>query len=253
MKHKHKLDNTRREFLGKSAVAVTVLTVAPGLILRQIAIAKPNDQAVTEQQRWGLLIDTAKCTTDCTACVNACQLEHGLKNHKRKTSEPHPQDSMWIRKVQLRDNSTGKETVLPIMCQHCENPPCVDVCPTGASFKRQDSIVLVDKHICIGCRYCMMSCPYKARSFVHEKLTEQEPHSPRGKGTVEACTLCVHRIDEGRSPACVESCQASGKGGMLFGDLKDPNSTIRKQLKEVASQQIRSDMGLNPGVRYRGL
>jgi tetrathionate reductase subunit B len=79
------------------------------------------------------------------------------------------------------------------MCQHCEIPPCVDVCPTGASFKRADGIVLVDKHICIGCRYCMMACPYKARSFIHEDLQDQLPHAPRGKGTVESCTLCVHR------------------------------------------------------------
>ena len=76
-----------------------------------------------------------------------------------------------------------------MMCQHCEQPPCVDVCPTGASFKRADGIVLVDKHICIGCRYCMMACPYKARSFVHEALDDQMPDAPRGKGTVESCTL----------------------------------------------------------------
>ena len=102
----------------------------------------------------------------------------------------------------------------------------MDVCPTGASFKRADGIVLVDKHICIGCRYCMMACPYKARSFVHEDTTDQKPYAPRGKGTVESCTLCVHRVDAGRIPACVEACSKDGNMAMVFGDLKDPYSCL---------------------------
>ena len=140
-----------------------------------------------------------------------------------------------------------------MLCQHCEHPPCVDVCPTGASFKREDGIVLVDKHICIGCRYCMMACPYKARSFVHEKLQDQMPYSPRGKGTVESCTFCVHRVDEGMTPACVEACSAEDHNAMTFGDMNDPDSDISQQLKQHSSRQIRADLELNTGVRYRGL
>jgi len=140
-----------------------------------------------------------------------------------------------------------------MLCQHCENPPCVDVCPTGASFKRADGIVLVDKHTCIGCRYCMMACPYKARSFVHETLVDQKPNAPRGKGTVESCTFCVHRIDSDRIPACVEACSDTGGGALLFGDLNDPDSEIAKRVARYASQQIRADLGLNPGIRYRNL
>jgi molybdopterin-containing oxidoreductase family iron-sulfur binding subunit len=126
----------------------------------------------------------------------------------------------------------------------------VDVCPTQASFKRADGIVLVDRHLCIGCRYCMMACPYKARSFVHETLEDQNPDVPRGKGTVEACSLCVHRVDKGQIPACAEACQ---KKAILFGDLNDANSEIHKKLRTVASDQIRADLQLNPGVRYQGL
>ena len=129
----------------------------------------------------------------------------------------------------------------------------MDVCPTGASFKRADGIVLVDKHTCIGCRYCMMACPYKARSFIHESLEDQKPHAPRGKGTVESCTLCVHRVDAGGQPACVEACSDTGGGAMLFGDLKDPNSEISQRVAKYATQQIRADLGLDPGVRYRNL
>ena len=144
-------------------------------------------------------------------------------------------------------------TTLPLMCQHCETPPCVDVCPTGASFRRADGIVLVDKHICIGCRYCMMACPYKARSFIHEDLKDQKPWAPRGKGTVESCTLCVHRVDEGGIPACVEACDAENHNAMLFGDLYNENSKISQQLEQHGGKQIRADLGLNTGVRYRGI
>jgi molybdopterin-containing oxidoreductase family iron-sulfur binding subunit len=136
------------------------------------------------------------------------------------------------------------------MCQHCEFPPCADVCPTGASFRRADGVVLVDKHICIGCRYCMMACPYKARSFCHEDTTDQVTHNPRGKGCVESCNLCAHRVDTGGTPACVEACPS---GAMTFGDLNDPTSAIAKKLKEVSSSAIRADLGTNPGVRYTGL
>jgi molybdopterin-containing oxidoreductase family iron-sulfur binding subunit len=128
------------------------------------------------------------------------------------------------------------------------------VCPTGASFKRADGIVLVDKHSCIGCRYCVMACPYKARSFVHENLEDQRPEVPRGKGTVEGCTLCVHKIDRGDGiTACAEACKAAGHEAILFGDLNDPQSTISQRLREIPSVQLRSDLRLNTGVRYSGV
>ncbi len=237
----------RREFLKTTAV-VAGMTVAPGVLLYGVSQAHQAEGAVTSDKRWGMLIDTSKCANGCDACVNACTKEHGLTEKVRDEVKPR-----WIRKVGLRDKQTGKEYSLPVMCQHCENPPCVDVCPTGASFKRADGIVLVDRHICIGCRYCMMACPYKARSFVHETLENQKPHTPRGKGTVEACTLCVYRVDKGHKPACVEACEGTGHKAMLFGDMKDPNSEIHKLLKEVNSMVLRPDMRLNPGIRYQGL
>ncbi|MCP4041651.1 MAG: 4Fe-4S dicluster domain-containing protein, partial [Gammaproteobacteria bacterium] len=173
-----KLDQARRRFLG-GAMAAAAVTAVPGLTLITEAGARSPDEAVTDKVRWGMLVDANKCAEDCDACVRACGKEHGLKGHNRPRS-----DAQWIRKVRLEDRQTSKVTSLPVMCQHCESPPCVDVCPTGASFRRVDGIVLVDRHICIGCRFCMMSCPYKARSFVHEELTDQVPETPRGKGTV---------------------------------------------------------------------
>ena len=161
-----------------------------------------------------------------------------------------PTDSQWIRKVELKDMRSGRTLALPMMCQHCAEPPCVDVCPTGASFKRADGIVLVDKHLCIGCRYCMMACPYKARSFVHEPLHDQKPDVPRGKGTVESCTMCVQRVDNGKIPACAEACPNKS---ILFGNLNDPESEIAKKIRTVASTQIRADLGLDTGLRYQGI
>lgn len=238
----------RRDFLKTTAV-VTGITVAPGVLLYGVSQAhQVAHESVTSDVRWGMLIDTTQCVDGCDTCVNACTTEHGLTEQVRADAKP-----VWIRKVGLRDKQTGKEHALPVMCQHCEHPPCVDVCPTGASFKRADGIVLVDKHICIGCRYCMMACPYKARSFVHESLENQKPHTPRGKGTVESCTFCVYRIDKGKKPACVEACDKAGHKAMLFGDMNDPNSDISKKLKTVSSTALRPDMRLNPGVRYQGL
>ena len=123
-------------------------------------------------------------------------------------------------------------------------------------FKRADGIVLVNKHTCIGCRYCMMACPYKARSFIHEVLKDQLPVAPRGKGTVESCTLCVHRVDrDGASavPACAEAVNRDGRKAIWFGDLNDPDSEISQALREFGATRLRADMGLNPGVGYRGL
>jgi molybdopterin-containing oxidoreductase family iron-sulfur binding subunit len=101
----------------------------------------------------------------------------------------------------------------------------------------------------------MMACPYSARAFVHEPLTDQKAHAPRGKGCVESCTLCVHRVDAGRQPACVEACAAEADegGAILFGDLNDPNSEIARKVAKYASTQVRSDLGTNPGVHYTNL
>jgi len=243
---------SRRKFLAAGVVSTAGVSIASGVSLLSIAQAKPADQSVTDKQRWGMLIDTNKCAKGCTSCVDACNHENGLDRGDEQHSRPD-QKAHWIRKVELKDKATNHTVSLPLMCQHCENPPCVDVCPTGASFKRKDGVVLVDKHICIGCRYCMMACPYKARSFIHEELNNQLDYAPRGKGTVESCTLCVHRVDTGGTPACVEACNTAGHKAMHFGDLKDSNSDVSKQLKMHSSTAIRADLNLNPGVRYRGI
>jgi Fe-S-cluster-containing dehydrogenase component len=172
------------------------------------------------------------------------------RRRRAKVAEPARD---WIRKVKLQDNVSGYVTNLPLMCQHCENPPCVDVCPTGASFKRADGIVMVDRHTCIGCRYCMMACPYKARSFIHEQVEQKLTRAPRGKGCVESCNLCAHRLDDGETTtACAEACAAEGHNAIMFGDLNDPTARCARRWRAAKPADPRGP-GLNTGVRYAGI
>ncbi len=251
---KQQPDMKRREFLSNTVVAAGAVTVAPGVLLTTTE-AKADGKGVSSNTRWGMLIDTNKCADGCTSCVSACDKENGIDLVKKPEGHDdamwEQQRPQWIRKVKLRDTQSSVVSNLPLMCQHCEHPPCVDVCPTGASFKRADGIVMVDRHICIGCRYCMMACPYKARSFIHADVAEQVVNSPRGKGCVESCNLCAHRLDAGQgNTACAEACAKDGHNAIVFGDLKDPNSAVSKALKSQPSRQLREDLMLNTGVRY---
>jgi [DsrC]-trisulfide reductase subunit O len=239
---------SRRSFL-KSAAGAGMTMLAPGVFLMTVApaaLARQAGEPADSKVRWGLLVDLNKCPPGCDVCVSACAGENGLNR-----SDAH--ESQWIRKVRVGDPRTDVRREVPVMCQHCAKPVCVDVCPTGASFKRADGIVLVDRHICIGCRYCMMACPYKARSFVHEPVEHQRPDVPRGNGTAEACSLCVQRIDAGRIPACVEACAARAGGALMFGDLNDRSSAIAKAVEAHGGATIRADLGLDPAVHYLNL
>ena len=246
----NQVDAYRRRFMGAitgTVAAAAAVTLAPGVFLREVhaadVTARPVDQPADAKIRWGMLIDTRRLTDGGASMVEACKQEHGWGDDPKARPD---QQAQWIRTVKVTDKLTKNSFTLPVMCQHCETAPCVDVCPTGASMKRADGIVQVNKHTCIGCRYCMMACPYKARSFVHEPLTDQRPHSPRGMGTVESCNMCVHRVDKGQIPACAEAAPQA----VIFGDLNDPESRISRAMKALGGEQIRSDLGLNTGVRY---
>lgn len=240
------IDTAKRAFM-KAGAAAAVVTVAPGVALYSIGAQAATGPA-SSAKRWGMLIDANADEGVWDIAVEACKAEQGWGGGNNPATDPQ-----WIRKVSIKDPKTGATASLPVMCQHCEKPPCVDVCPTGASMKRADGIVLVDKHICIGCRYCMMACPYSCRSFVHEPTSGQRQHMPRGKGTVESCTMCVHRVDKGQNPACVDAVNKSGSNAMMFGDLNDPNSDISRAVAKFVTQRIRTDLGVEPAVHYRGI
>jgi molybdopterin-containing oxidoreductase family iron-sulfur binding subunit len=224
-------DMKRREFIGKTILAGGAITVASGVLLT-LANANQAGKGASSETRWGMLIDTNKCADDCTACVDSCNKENGMDLLTKPDGQSDEmwaqQKPQWIRKVKLKDKQTGEVSNLPLMCQHCEHPPCVDVC-----------------------RYCMMACPYKARSFIHQDIEHQSVNAPRGKGCVESCNLCVNRIDAGTgNTACSEACAADGHNAIVFGDLNDPDSAVAKALQEKSSRQIRADLELNTGVRY---
>mgnify|MGYP001583200929 FL=1 len=239
----------RRNFIVKSVTALTVTFVLPTLFSSKSYATKPLADKVTNNKSWGIHIDAAKCAEGCTSCIDACNEENGLTGFGRPKT-----DSQWIRKVKIKAKTTEKITTMPLMCQHCENPPCCDVCPTGASFKRVDGIVMVNQHTCIGCRYCMMACPFKARSFVHETLTDQNTNAPRGKGCVESCNLCVNKIDHGsETTACEDACNKEGHNAITFGDLKNQLSKVSLVIDKNNPRRLRNDLNLEQKVFYSNI
>jgi molybdopterin-containing oxidoreductase family iron-sulfur binding subunit len=145
-----------------------------------------------------------------------------------------------------------KDPLLPVLCNHCDNPPCVRVCPTQATFKRADGIVVMDYHRCIGCRFCMAACPYGARSMNYRDprpfIAEINPDFPtRCKGVVEKCNFCEERLAKGQLPACVEACKEKA---LIFGDMDDPRSAPRRLLKDWFSIRRRPELGTDPQIYY---
>ena len=158
-----------------------------------------------------------------------------------------PEHSHYKRNDRLHD--------MPILtlCNHCDNPPCVRACPTKATFKNEDGVVLMDFHRCIGCRFCMAACPYGARSFNWRDprpfIKHENPEFPtRMRGVVEKCNLCAERLAIGKIPACVEA--TGNTKAMIFGDLNDPNSEISRVLRSQFTIQRKPALGTNPSVFY---
>jgi Fe-S-cluster-containing dehydrogenase component len=222
-----------------------------------LCAARKLSAAVSTGIRWGVAIDVAKCAEErgCTKCIDACHTAHNVP------SIPDPRHEVkWIWKEPLDDAlreqtdqyaQNGKTPVM-VFCNHCDNPPCVRVCPTQATWKREDGIVEMDWHRCIGCRYCVAACPYGSRSFnwvdPRPYIHHQNPDFPtRTRGVVEKCTLCSERIAVGRPPACVEACPEKA---IVFGNLADANSEIRQLLRARNHSRRRPELGTNPNVFY---
>ncbi|MDK2955666.1 MAG: hypothetical protein PWQ57_1162 [Desulfovibrionales bacterium] len=208
-------------------------------------------------KRWAMVVDTRKLKTaeDIQPLVDACHSVHNVPDI------PTKQDIKWIwsdtyeHGFPTTENNHLSEDVehraFALLCNHCENPPCVRVCPTQATFQRPDGIVMMDFHRCIGCRYCMAGCPFGARSFNFQDprpfIKKENPEFPtRMRGVVEKCTFCSERLDNGQMPACVEA----SKGAVLFGDLTDKDSEVRKALRENFTIRRKPSLGTEPGVYY---
>lgn len=244
----------RREFL--EAGGGILLVAGSSAAAVRMLMAKRTDPGGTGRGRpghkWGMVIDVNRCKSDCRACLDACKQENNISQPGDKRWDVH-----WIRKVTLRDkhdeNAVEKPVVL--LCNHCDDPPCAQVCPVQATFKRHDGIVLVDYHRCIGCRYCVIACPYNARYFNFKEAEEwsNEGYPRRSHGVAEACNLCAPRLESGRMPACVDACHQVGADAISVGDTEDPESDISQLIARTAAKGIREDLGTKPRVRYIGL
>jgi molybdopterin-containing oxidoreductase family iron-sulfur binding subunit len=244
----------RRDFLktaGGTLVAGTSCAYAFRLLTAATAIDPGSDPQMS-LRKWGMVIDLTKCQKGCTACVDACREENNVAHHGDDRWDIH-----WIRKVTVQGETgttTSKKEVL-LLCNHCDKPPCGQVCPVQATYKRDDGIVIVDHHRCIGCRYCVVACPYNARQFNFRDNEEwfNEDHPKRSHGVAESCTLCAHRLDEGKTPACVAACAAKGTKALSVGNLNDPDSEVSRLIQSHAVKRLRPDLGTEPKVHYIGL
>ena len=203
--------------------------------------------------RLGMVIDLKRCI-GCHACTIACKAENAT-----------PPGVFWSRVLEREEGKypTARRVFFPVLCNHCADPPCQKVCPTGATSKRADGIVLVDYNKCIGCRACMTACPYQARFFLKEikgyyagvGTTPKDymtPYEKVGyakfrKGTVTKCTFCEHRLAQGLEPACVQTCITKAR---IFGDLDNPQSEPRLAMRDRHAFQLRAEVGTDPSVYY---
>ncbi|MBI2115701.1 MAG: 4Fe-4S dicluster domain-containing protein [candidate division NC10 bacterium] len=218
--------------------------------------------------RWGMVIDLDRCTA-CQACTVACKEENNQPVAGRERSRSG-RDIFWQQVLATVEGDYPRARVrfLPRPCQHCDAPPCVQVCPVGATTKREDGLVAQDSLRCIGCRYCMVACPYGVRAFnwkapAFETTQYLNPDVPvRPVGVVEKCTFCIHRIEkatqrakaEGRAlrdgevqTACMQTCTG---GAIVFGDLDDPNSRVGRLARDRRAFRLLEELATHPRVTY---
>jgi len=211
---------SRRDVVGKvggGAVAAVIATALPGS-----ARAAKTKHPV----QYGMLIDARRCF-GVHACSVACKAEFNV---------PLGQTRSWVEYIEKGDYPNVSRNFMPRLCNHCRHPNCVDVCPTGATWKRkEDGIVVVDPDICIGCKYCVQACPYDSR-FINPDT-----------GAADKCDFCLHRVSKGLEPACVEACPSRAR---IFGDLNDSNSEISRLIDSSPVSVLRPAMGTEPNVFY---
>lgn len=259
------MEESRRSFLKIGGISVLGLSALP--VLQAVAQNdgpkfKPDPHALQAQQ-WGMVVDMKKCWEEqekrqCADCIAACHKVHNvpdIPDRKREIKWIWTDKYEHVFPEQANEYAPERirESRFLLLCNHCSNPPCVRVCPTQATFKReQDGVVMMDFHRCIGCRYCMAGCPFGARSFnwgdPRPYLTEQNMEFPtRTKGVVEKCNFCAERLAVGKIPACVEACKAKA---LVFGDVEDPESEIRKILDTHYTIRRKVNLGTRPNIYY---
>ncbi len=262
-------DLSRRDLIGyltKGGAGALAIALGGGLVGQLMPSARASEKKVKRPFHYGMVIDTRRCV-GCKACVVACKAEN-------KT--PPGVSYNMVLDGALKAKPNGRPLFMTKPCFHCETPPCTDVCPVSATFKRkQDGIVVVDYGRCIGCRYCVTACPYGARSFdfgeFYPAASEGEPYaqvpSPEYNqfkvrknhespvGNVRKCNFCLHLQDEngrydekaGRWPSCTKTCTAKA---IHFGDFQDTESEVSRLLRECQPIRLKEEMGTNSNVFY---
>jgi len=213
---------SRRQFINKLMVQASVIGAGATLI-RAEGLAQT---ASISRKKYGMVIDTNRCTC-CHGCTIACISENNLPDGKYRS---------WVKKISKGIYPNVGFHFLPRLCNNCEDAPCLNLCPTKATYRtEEDGVVHVDRDICIGCHICIDACPYGARYF--NTITN----------TADKCDFCYHRITKGIEPACVTACTGRAR---IFGDLNDPKSEIALYLNSHTTQVIRSDLDTRPKVHY---
>jgi len=260
------MESSRRSFLKIAGISALGLGAKP--VLDVFASTEEHTEAlkpetrkgedVLKAKRWALVIDTRKFESeeDLKPMIEAC---HKIHNVPKLENKRHEIKWIWTEEfkhtfpTQEHEFLDDRVKHLPFLtlCNHCEKAACVRVCPTQATFKREDGIVLMDFHRCIGCRFCMAACPYGSRSFNFRDprpfIEERNPKFPtRMKGVVEKCNFCVERLAVGELPACVEA----SNGALTCGDLDDPKSEVRELLRSNFTIRRKPALGTGPSVFY---
>jgi molybdopterin-containing oxidoreductase family iron-sulfur binding subunit len=261
------MDSNRRRILQLLGLTGLALTTRPVLNAfakdtEQAAETAPlvqnADNALTAKQ-WAMVIDTRQFESeaDVEPLVEVCHSIHNVpefenKRHEIKWIWPEHYHNAFPGKAARFLSEEVEHRPFLVLCNHCENPPCVRACPTQATFKREwDGIVIMDFHRCIGCRFCMAACPFGARSFNYrnprpfiEETNNQFP--TRMKGVVEKCNFCAERLAVGELPACV----VASEGKIAFGDLYDPESEVRELIRTNYTIRRKQTLGTEPCVYY---
>jgi Fe-S-cluster-containing dehydrogenase component len=250
------IDVNRRKFFKIAGVTALGLAGRPALPL---LAQEPTWAEPLTAKRWAMLIDIKACLhkEGCRDCINACHRVHNVPDFGNPKDEvkwiwkDHYGEVLPDQKYEYMEDDLEDREVL-VFCNHCDNPPCTRVCPTKATWKREDGVVMMDWHRCIGCRYCIAACPYGSRSF---NWRDPRPHireittefPTRTRGVVEKCNFCEERLAKGLPPACVEACRDRG---LVFGDLEDPNSEVRRILRVRHAIRRKPALGTQPQVYY---
>ncbi len=265
------MDESRRKFLkGAGLTAVGLGCGFPILDAAATAIQHDASGDDSTSSQWAMVVDMEKCLSENIrhACTEACHAEHNVPDIPERDDEVK---WIWTEEYQhalpdnVHDGTSEAAKTMPVLvlCNHCESPPCVRVCPTGATWKRDsDGIVMMDQHRCIGCRYCMAACPYGSRSFNWKDPRPYLETGPNGeflsdyptrtKGVVEKCNFCSERLRDGREPACVEAARSvqGGEAALTFGDRTDPESEVSRLLRERHTIARKISLGTGPNVYY---